>query len=252
MMKSNWAAFTLIELLVVIAIIAVLAAILSPVMASSKDRARSVACVSNLRQLAAANLAYAAENDGQFAPAQEPKNRKRWHGERKTTSTPFDPTKGYIASYLGSEGRVKSCPAFTEMIKGKGTFEEGTGGYGYNAAYIGGTPGAMYVPERLTNVSQPTQTVMFTDTALPRTTALQEYPYAEPFFSVDENGQLASPLNPSVHFRHAGKANVAWCDGHVTAEPSSKMEGTNLYGGSNVKNLVGWFGPEANNGFWRP
>ena len=58
--------FTLIELLVVIAIIAILAAILFPVFAQMKDRARRTACTSNLRQLYLAFYQYADDNGGLF------------------------------------------------------------------------------------------------------------------------------------------------------------------------------------------
>jgi prepilin-type N-terminal cleavage/methylation domain-containing protein/prepilin-type processing-associated H-X9-DG protein len=57
-------AFTLIELLVVIAIIAVLAAILTPVMKRVREQADSTKCVSNLRQIGVAINSYASERDG--------------------------------------------------------------------------------------------------------------------------------------------------------------------------------------------
>lgn len=56
--------FTLIELLVVIAIIAILAAILFPVIASCKESARTAKCQSNLKQIVNAALAYADNNSG--------------------------------------------------------------------------------------------------------------------------------------------------------------------------------------------
>lgn len=56
--------FTLIELLVVIAIIAILAAILFPVFAAAKERARTAACSSNLHQIGLAFLEYCDENNG--------------------------------------------------------------------------------------------------------------------------------------------------------------------------------------------
>lgn len=56
--------FTLIELLVVIAIIAILAAILFPVFASAKERARQAKCLSNLKQLTLAFQQYVDENNG--------------------------------------------------------------------------------------------------------------------------------------------------------------------------------------------
>jgi prepilin-type processing-associated H-X9-DG protein/prepilin-type N-terminal cleavage/methylation domain-containing protein len=57
------AAFTLIELLVEIAIIAILAAILFPVFAQAREKARSITCASNLKQLSVAWLMYAQDYD---------------------------------------------------------------------------------------------------------------------------------------------------------------------------------------------
>lgn len=61
--------FTLIELLVVIAIIAILAAILFPVFAKSREKARQASCVSNLKQIGLACMSYAQDFDEKNVPA---------------------------------------------------------------------------------------------------------------------------------------------------------------------------------------
>jgi prepilin-type N-terminal cleavage/methylation domain-containing protein/prepilin-type processing-associated H-X9-DG protein len=58
--------FTLIELLVVIAIIAILAAILFPVFAQARDKARAAACLSNAKQIALALTMYTNDHDGTY------------------------------------------------------------------------------------------------------------------------------------------------------------------------------------------
>jgi prepilin-type N-terminal cleavage/methylation domain-containing protein/prepilin-type processing-associated H-X9-DG protein len=55
--------FTLIELLIVIAIIAILAAILFPVFATARAKARATACLSNMKQIGLGNLQYVQDND---------------------------------------------------------------------------------------------------------------------------------------------------------------------------------------------
>jgi prepilin-type N-terminal cleavage/methylation domain-containing protein len=62
-------AFTLIELLVVIAIIAILAAILFPVFAQAKEAAKKTRSLAQMRQLSAAVMMYAGDNDDYFVPA---------------------------------------------------------------------------------------------------------------------------------------------------------------------------------------
>ena len=56
--------FTLVELLVVIAIVAVLAALLLPALGTAKDRAKTVVCVNNQKQIAAAFTGYLNDNNG--------------------------------------------------------------------------------------------------------------------------------------------------------------------------------------------
>ena len=60
--------FTLIELLVVIAIIAILAAILFPVFARAREKARQASCSSNSKQIALAMLMYKQDYDSRFSP----------------------------------------------------------------------------------------------------------------------------------------------------------------------------------------
>jgi prepilin-type N-terminal cleavage/methylation domain-containing protein/prepilin-type processing-associated H-X9-DG protein len=64
--RPRFSGFTLIELLVVIAIIAILAAILFPVFAQARSKARQISCLSNERQIGMAFLQYFQDNDEQF------------------------------------------------------------------------------------------------------------------------------------------------------------------------------------------
>jgi len=69
-MKNTKSGFTLIELLVVIAIIAILAAILFPVFAKVREKARQISCLSNCKQIGLASMQYSQDYDDQFVLSQ--------------------------------------------------------------------------------------------------------------------------------------------------------------------------------------
>ena len=94
--------FTLIELLVVIAIIAILAAILFPVFATAREKARQSSCASNEKQLGLGFLQYAADYDECFPSGTD----------QKPVGTPVSDGEGWanqIYSYVKSKD-VYTCP----------------------------------------------------------------------------------------------------------------------------------------------
>ncbi|BDI30477.1 hypothetical protein CCAX7_25280 [Capsulimonas corticalis] len=100
MKKSSTSAFTLIELLVVIAIIAILAAILFPVFAKAREKARQTQCLSNLKQLGLGFVQYTQDNDETF-----PSSNFGDNGQYSNTWG----WAGKIYPYVKSRG-VYTCP----------------------------------------------------------------------------------------------------------------------------------------------
>src|SRR5437016_13639500 len=98
--------FTLIELLVVIAIIAILAAILFPVFAQARDKARAVSCLSNNKQIGLAFIQYVQDYDETFPMSRQAINSANDSGTRQ------NPWTVLIFPYLKNVA-VTECPSDT-------------------------------------------------------------------------------------------------------------------------------------------
>ena len=99
--------FTLIELLVVIAIIAILAAVLFPVFAQAREKARATKCLSNMKQLATALQLYIHDFDRRFPPAGNQYN---------TWAKDLAPYAGLKVDYGWNNETIFKCPTDTPDI----------------------------------------------------------------------------------------------------------------------------------------
>src|SRR5687767_7869587 len=163
--RGKTGAFTLIELLVVIAIIAILAAILFPVFAQAREKARQTTCLSNCRQMGTALSMYVQDYDetfhkgsnlsvpaaNGFAPHTDPDGWANW---------PW-----FYGPYVKNLG-IFDCPSSPDRLQNlTGSNWENDGNYGYN--YTGLTRDEGTAPRSLAEVQEPASTFVFFDSGDP-------------------------------------------------------------------------------------
>jgi prepilin-type N-terminal cleavage/methylation domain-containing protein len=132
------AAFTLIELLVVIAIIAILAAVLFPVFARAKEKAKQTSCASNLKQLGIAFTLYQSDWDDRLPDRRDLKTTLPGGYRPWTTWPPSDPRSAWAIEVLNPYLRnleIHSCPSIQGSSLGNATQVSQQNAEGHTSRY---------------------------------------------------------------------------------------------------------------------
>jgi prepilin-type N-terminal cleavage/methylation domain-containing protein/prepilin-type processing-associated H-X9-DG protein len=200
--------FTLIELLVVIAIIAILAAILFPVFAKAREKARQTACLSNCKQIGTAAMMYVQDYDEKFF---------------YYVMYPCTPTAHWQSRLMPfvSNEQIFQCPS---TPKSAGSLSYRCDGYGVNYKHViecrndPATGGTCRTGRTLSSLTRPAQTIMVAD---------GQYDAGGcagaggcPAIYCSECWPDSGPCSPShlwgaLGVRHNGGGNYTFCDGHA-------------------------------------
>jgi prepilin-type N-terminal cleavage/methylation domain-containing protein/prepilin-type processing-associated H-X9-DG protein len=224
-MNAQSKAFSLIELLVAIAVIAILAALLLPALAQSRQAAKRVTCISNLRQLGIAGQLYWDDNDGECFRWRSATNAQLYWFGWMSGSGPegtrvFDATVGALYPYVQGRG-VEICPSL-EYHLGEFKLKANGPAYGYGYNLHLSQSSLARPPVRITQLRRPVQTTFLADAAQVndfQAPASPENPMIEEWYYVSaQTNFTASSYYPNGHFRHRPRASVVFCDGHVDGE----------------------------------
>jgi len=163
--------FTLIELLVVIAIISLLAAILFPVFATAREKARQTACMSNAKQIGLADLQYAQDYDESLVPAGGSQSGLNYFARWPQLLFPYLKTyQVFVCPDVAWGAYLAQCPG-SNCVPGM-TAYGGGGGYGMNYniatfAWQGSSSGPYYnwSPVYLSTIPSTSKTFLFAEAA---------------------------------------------------------------------------------------
>jgi prepilin-type N-terminal cleavage/methylation domain-containing protein len=199
--------FTLIELLVVIAIIAILLALLLPVLGRVKENSRRMTCASNLRELGFAFVHYAEVNKGYFpacASGVSPEDWIYWQTGRK-----LDDSR--IVPYMGGrfDARYYRCPS-DDITKHKTDYK-----YSYTINFnMTGYASENIPPARLANIVQASRKILVIDEAAE---TVDDGAWAPQHFASDGQNVLSNRHDKQSEIKsdpNSGRGNVICADGH--------------------------------------